>query len=257
MLTIHFTTQLDRAISYGESCFETVAAIDGALFDWPRHLARLATGCDRLAIPLKTRDLARITAAAEQAIGDHDRIIRLTISPGEAEWGLTSPAEAPRLWVQHQPRTPRPPARLISMEHPTGGHPIEAKFSSDYSMMLRHGGRTILQRGAMPLLWHHGRLCSAASANIALHHDGRWLTPDTEPGGVLPGVIRHHLVAAGLLHPCRCDRATLAACDAIVLLNSGALLQEVAAVDGRPLAPSPATAKLTTALHAIIREQRQ
>ena len=53
MISIHSTTRLDRAISYGESCFTTLAAIDGTLFDWPRHLARLATGCDRLAIPLQ------------------------------------------------------------------------------------------------------------------------------------------------------------------------------------------------------------
>jgi len=252
IITIHPTRHLDRAISYGESCFETVAAIDRAIFDWPRHLHRLHNGCAQLGIALNDDDLTQISTAVDACISDQARMIRITVTPGEACWGIIAAGDHPHIYIQQQPRIARPPAQLISMKHPQGDRAVCAKFASDYGIMLRSGGRAILQQGAMPLLWWQHHLCCAATANIALHVDGRWLTPETNDGGVLPGVIRHHLLAHSLLHSQRCDRHLLADCDAIVLLNSGALLQEVASVDGVAYNNPQAVRTLRAAFNAVI-----
>jgi len=240
MITIRPMHHLDRAISYGESCFETVAAINGSIFDWPRHLYRLSTGCAQLGIALDHDDHTNLTTAAHDCIADEDRIIRLTVTPGAAKWGITASGDGPHLFIQYQARTPRPPPQLISMEHPYGDRIIEAKFSSDYGTMLRLGGRNILQQSAMPLLWHHDRLCCAATANIALHV------------GLLPGIIRHHLLASGLLHAQCCDRSMLSRCDAIALLNSGGLVQEAVSIDERALTHCGAATALQQALNSMM-----
>jgi len=256
MLSIQPVDHLDRAISYGESCFETVASIQGCVFDWPRHLQRFIRGCAQLGIVLDDDEQAQITAALYSAIPKCSSLIRITITPGIAPWGMVSQGDCTRLFIQSHPQTPRPSVRIISMNHPNGERIIDAKFSSDYGMMLRLGGRAILEQGAMPLLWHHNRICCAASANIALHIDGKWLTPESHKGGVLPGVIRHHLLAAGAITTHPCDRATAAHCDAIVLLNSGGLIQEVASIDGRELIHPEAIPPLRQALRTIIQQNQ-
>jgi len=164
MITLHSTQLLDRAISYGESCFETVATTNGAIFDWPQHQQRLQLGCSQLGIALDDHDLTQITTALHRCITDKSRIIRITITPGEATMGIITPSRHPHCYIQHQACSPRPPTQLISMQHPHGSRIVQAKFSSDYSTMLRLGGRNILQQGATPLLWDHDRICCAATA---------------------------------------------------------------------------------------------
>ena len=131
------------------------------------------------------------------------------------------------------------------MPSPRQNLPITAKFSSDYSIMLRSGGRGILQRGGMPLLWQQDRLLGAATANVAILHRGAWLTPATAEGGVLPGVIRQHLLQHGPLQQTTCSRAMVAQSPAIVLLNSSGFVRAATSIDGRPLTTDhPAEAKL-------------
>ncbi|MDX8413249.1 MAG: aminotransferase class IV [Mariprofundales bacterium] len=254
MITLHPTQMLDRAISYGESCFETIAAINGAIFDWSQHQQRLQLGCSQLGIALDDHDLAQISTALHRCITDDSRIIRITVTPGNAEMGIIALGKHPQAYIQYQTRVQRPPVSLISMQHPHGNRIIQAKFSSDYSIMLRLGGRAILQQGATPMLWDRDRICCAATANIALHCDGVWCTPDSKDGGLLPGVIRHHLLARGLLHSQHCDRHLLARCDAIALLNSGGLIQAVTSVDGIPYGNQGAINTLRAALEKIIEQ---
>ncbi|MDQ6963425.1 MAG: aminotransferase class IV [Mariprofundales bacterium] len=252
MLSIHTSPLLDRAISHGEACFETMAAINGTIFDLPRHLQRLQNGCAQLGITLHDRESAQLYGAIMECVTDTSSTIRITITPGQAPIGITAAGKRREVYIQQQQRRPPAEAELISMQHPQGEQQITAKFSSNYSIMLRLGGRTIIQQGATPLLWHHNRLCSAACANIALHLNGKWLTPAVEEGGVLPGVVRHHLLQRGILHSQTCSRSTLADCDAIALLNSGILVQEVVSVDGAPCRNPQAITALRAELEDII-----
>lgn len=239
--------RLDRAVGYGESCFETFVVEEGVPRAWSAHFARLRRGCDRLGIVLDDRDETRLRDAIA-GLPAGERVARLTVSPGEAAMGLATAGDGPRAWLQSTPRVPRPPARLRSMPHPRGDAPVVAKFGCDYGLMLRSGGRGILARGELPLLWHGERLCGAAIANVALWCDGVWWTPAVGDGGVLPGITRQRLIDAGLLREGRCDRALVARAEAVVLLNSVLPVQPPAAIDGRSCRDHPAVDRLRAAL---------
>lgn len=63
----------DRGLLYGDGLFETIAIIDGHPRELDRHLRRLLSGCERLAIeppelPVLEREVARICAGAGRAV---------------------------------------------------------------------------------------------------------------------------------------------------------------------------------------------
>ncbi|MDX8409315.1 MAG: aminotransferase class IV [Mariprofundales bacterium] len=245
-IAIAHCTKLDRAISLGEACFDTCRAIHGHIFAWEHHLARVIHGAAELGIALNDNDQQRLNKSVLQQAATTDGILRLTISGGEAPWGLLTQGDTPQAWLQHAP-LPRSTTTLdlISMPSPRSGLPICAKFSSDYAIMLRTGGKDIMHRGGMPLLWQQDRLLGAATANVAILHDGTWLTPATAEGGVLPGVIRQHLLQHGSLQQATCSRAMVIQSPAIVLLNSRSFVQAATSVDGRLLMNNhPAEAEL-------------
>ncbi len=245
-IAIAHCTRLDRAITLGEACFDTCRAIHGHIFAWEHHLARLVGGAEALGIPLDENDQRLLSKSVQHQATTGDGILRLTISAGEAPWGLLAQGDSPQAWLQYAPLpTPTTILDLISMPSPRQNLPIIAKFSSDYSIMLRSGGRDILQRGGMPLLWQQDRLLGAATANVAILHRGAWLTPAIAEGGVLPGVIRQHLLQHGSLQEATCSRAMVAQSPAIILLNSSGFVRAASSIDGRPLATNhPAEAEL-------------
>ncbi len=88
----------DRAISYGDGLFETIALTDGAPHQWGRHYRRLQRGAERLWIdcPAETiwhRDLARIR---ERSPIPRRAILKLILSRGEGKRGYAPPSN-------HQP----------------------------------------------------------------------------------------------------------------------------------------------------------
>jgi len=244
-ITIHHVNKLDRAIALGEAVFETCRIVEGHIFGWDQHLARLAQGAVQLSITWEEGDLQQLSQAVLQQAASRESMLRLTLSPGEAEWGIIAAGDAPQAWLQWAPPPQPKVMHLISMQSPLATQAINAKFSSNYSIMLRNGGRTILQQGAMPLLWDHHRLLSAATANIAILHRNHWRTPPCDQGGVLPGTIRQHLLQSGALHEGECHRDMVSNAEAIALLNSGGFVQAASSIDGRALSPNnPAFAEL-------------
>lgn len=55
---------MDRGLQYGDGLFETMRAEAGAIIDWPRHLQRLQSGCDKLRIPCPEVDALEADLAA-------------------------------------------------------------------------------------------------------------------------------------------------------------------------------------------------
>ncbi len=249
LMDICLSARLDRAIAYGESCFETVRWRAGGVDDWSEHFSRLRRGCAILGIALDEDDATRLRAAILDgtACGE-EGMARVTVSPGMAPMGLMATADGAMAWIQRAPLPKRGAAHLVSMAHPRGAAETVAKFGSDYGLMLRCGGREILARGAIPLLWHGDRLCGAAIANVAFRMDGRWWTPAVAGGGVLPGVIRQKLLNQGVLREMCCDRESLEMCQSMVLLNSVVGVQPVAVVDDRNMAEDGHAAELCAAL---------
>ena len=240
-LNIHHSEELDRGLAYGEACFETFRVIHGEIFGWAQHAARLTGGLAEFGIELSDAQLISIykeSVIAAVSSGD-DALVRITLSGGVARWGLKSASNGVGLYIQSQPyASPSEPVVLQSVTWPFALNSKSAKFSSDYSDTLRacqiwknEGLESII----MPMICSKGDILSTMTANVMIYHDEKWYTPESETGGVLPGVIRNHLVINAAVQVVRCPQIWVDECEAIALTNSVVFVQPVNSIDGREL----------------------
>jgi len=82
----------DRGLSYGDGLFETVRVIGDRAPLWSRHMARLAEGGRRLAIPVPASDVLWHEARAVTA-GMAEAVVRITVTRGVGQRGYAPPAE--------------------------------------------------------------------------------------------------------------------------------------------------------------------
>lgn len=239
---IKTVAQLDRGLAYGECCFETVRVVDGEIFQWPRHWQRLQAGLAEFGVALENADQKPVyqeilKRAAERG---EDVLVRLTVTGGEAPWGLCPPAERqPLALIQAMPALPViAPARLQSVAWPFPLRSKVAKYSSDYADALRamQGWQASMQRDCEPLLTTAGSepcLLSGLTANLLLFRGGKWHTPGGD--GILPGIVRDWLVEHAGVHVATCPLSWLQEIEAMALCNSGYFVRPVAEVDGHQL----------------------
>lgn len=230
-LEIILSTSMDRGLSYAESCFETFRVINGEIFSWPDHMVRLQRGLAEFGILLsgKERDALYMRCLDAAAQCGPDAMLRLTVSGGEASWGLLADKRVPKAFIQamtyHQNTDPLC-LRLLKWPFPPKQR--IAKFTADYSDTLRAlNGHTDLN----VLFGHDENLLGAATANVLIYRHNHWYTPACGPG-VLPGIVRAHLLDAGLLKEADCPISWLEDCEVVMLTNSGYFLRPVAAVSG-------------------------
>lgn len=83
---------LDRGFQYGDGLFETLRIRDGQPLHWSRHMARLASGCERLGISMP--ELACLRTEAESLCRDLDGnqpgVLKITVTRGKGERGYAS-----------------------------------------------------------------------------------------------------------------------------------------------------------------------
>ena len=88
----------NRGMAYGDGLFETMRVHDGGLPLWPRHLARLREGAQRLGIGLP--DVPFIEARITEMIGATDAgVLKLLLTRGEGGRGYAPPADAQPVWL--------------------------------------------------------------------------------------------------------------------------------------------------------------
>jgi len=238
---IHHSEELDRGFAYGEVCFETFRVISGDIFGWPQHMARLASGLSEFGIRLSSDQIDSVYQASLKAAASsgNDSLVRITLSGGVAPWGLKSSSKGVDLYIQSQPYAPSiDPVELQSVNWPFALNTKSAKFSSDYSDTLRAyqlWKNEGMEPSNMPLICSGSAILSTMTANVMIYHHEKWYTPECESGGVLPGVIRNHLVTHAAVHEVACPQIWLDECEAIALTNSGYFVQPVSSVDGREM----------------------
>ncbi|WP_257388754.1 aminotransferase class IV, partial [Tahibacter caeni] len=89
---------LDRGLLYGDGLFETVLFVAGAAPLWPRHLARLQDGAQRLNLPLPPlQDLHDVAVRA--AAGLPRAAVRISVTRGTGERGYAPPAAPVPCWI--------------------------------------------------------------------------------------------------------------------------------------------------------------
>jgi len=236
-LRINNADRLDRGLAYGEACFETFRVIDGGVLALERHLHRLAIGAGAFGIHLPEESLDAIGEAALASAANYgdDVLVRVTVTGGEAPWGLALKAP-PEVYIQCVPF--RAKSRSIELSTVEWPFPLVlkiAKFTGDYALSLRAMQQWDLPQESTPLICRDGRILSTPTANVLILHEGRWLTPGEGHGGVLPGVVRSLLIEKGVAEPATCPVEWLSKCEAIMLTNCSFFAVAVSSVDGREL----------------------
>ncbi len=223
--------KMDRGLAYAECCFETFRVIDGQIFDWPGHWQRLVAGMAEFAVQLSASDGVDAHAAClrQAVLQADDCLLRLTLSGGDADWGLFNRSSQPLLSIQCMPYQANHSAVVLRLQNwPLPLQKKIAKCAVDYAETLR-----VLRRSAdgHVLFEQGGELLATATANVLMYRQGRWCTPRAE-AGVLPGRVRACLLRKGTVVETSCLVAWLDDCEAMLVSNSAVFLQPVAQITG-------------------------
>ncbi|HET8644763.1 MAG TPA: aminotransferase class IV, partial [Vicinamibacteria bacterium] len=192
---------LDNGFTFGDSVYETLRTYGGRPFHLDRHLARLRSSAQRLAIAVPVPDAelaARVDAVLARA-GNEESYIRLIVSRGVGDISYRfERVSGPTVVVVVKPYEPLP-ARAYA----EGIDVIVASVRRNHRLALDPGIKScnlinnILavqeaqSKGAQEpiLLNHDGDVAEGASSNVFLVEDGGLVTPPLE-AGILPGVTR-------------------------------------------------------------------
>jgi 4-amino-4-deoxychorismate lyase len=246
----------DRGLLYGDGLFETMAVRTGRVSSWPRHMARLLAGCERLGIPaVDTLQLAQ--EAAGLLAGTVRGVLKLIVTRGSGGRGYRVPDRvAPRRILQLHPWPGFPPAageagvavrlcttrlchnpRLAGIKHLNRLEQVLARQEWDDPQ---------IPEGLMLDL--DGHLVEGTMSNLFLVRRQVLLTPDLRRCGVA-GIMRsivldqaERLALSARVQPL--DITDLQAADEVFLCNSLFGIWPVCAVEGRRYRKGEITAQM-------------
>ncbi|MBP2151709.1 aminotransferase class IV [Xanthobacter flavus] len=236
----------DRGFTLGDGLFETLRIKGGRVLRVEAHLARLAAGAGVLGIPLPALDLGTALAQTAEANGLSEGVLRLTLTRGPGPRGVLPRAEPkPTLVMTAAPLSPPlPPARLVIAQgtRRNDRSPLAHVKSLNYldGILAR---QEAARRGVDDAILLNTRdgVAETSIANLFAVIDGVLVTPPLSEG-VLPGVMRAEVIAAGASErPLTVD--DIAAADEI-LLTSALGIRSVATLEGRPLLSTAAADRL-------------
>ena len=237
----------NRGLAYGDGLFETMRVHRGAAPLWPRHLARLREGAERLGIALPATGFveARI---AETAAGCDAGVAKLLLARGGGGRGYAPEADAQPVWMLSlHPLPPPQPAglRLHWCETRLALQPALAgiKHCNRLEQVLARAeaARAGCDEGLVLDCEEH--VVGATSANLLLFRDGRWWTPFAPLSGVA-GVLRGWLLEQGLAEYALVDKAQAESVEALALCNAVRGILPVASLGAREWRPHAAVADL-------------
>lgn len=193
---------LDRGLEFGDGLFETIAVVAGRARLLERHLARLATGCERLGIAAPSADCQREleAAAARPGVG----VLKLIVTRGAGGTGYRAdPACPSRRWLAALPSRLRPVShastgvRVQWCETRLAIQPLLAGLKHLNRLEQVLARRELADSGIAEGLMRDvdGRLVGGTMSNLFAVIDGQLITPSLARAGVA-GVMRGALIAA-------------------------------------------------------------
>lgn len=242
----------DRGLLYGDGLFETIRVIDGRVPLWPRHMARLAEGCRRLALPVPEPGvlLAELNAVAA---GMPAAVVRITWTRGVGQRGYAPPPAARPTRVVAA--FPAPPFDPVAADEGVRARVCALRLAVQPRLAgIKHLNRLeqVLARSEWDdpaifeglLLDEAGQLVSATAANVFAVIDGAVATPPVDRCGVA-GVARAEVLASWpsvQVRPMALDE--LPGASEVFLTSSVRGILPVQAVGDTVFAPGPVTRAL-------------
>lgn len=188
----------DRGLQYGDGLFETMAAVNGRVRHFERHMERLAEGGRRLGIPVP--DAGLVAAECERALtGLGAGSVKLMVTRGPGPRSYRPPAEpsVTRIVVSSAPKPRNDPEDGIVVrlcDTPLGMNPVLAGIKHlnrlEQVMASAEWNDPAIAEGLMSSV--DGRVICATAANVFLVRDGELVTPlirDCGVAGVMRGVV--------------------------------------------------------------------
>lgn len=244
----------NRGLNYGDGLFETMRVHRGALPLWPRHRARLQEGAARLGIVLP--DSSFIQARIEECIANVDAgVLKLLVTRGDGGRGYAPPADVDPVWALSLHPLPQAVSTGLRL------HVCETRLALQPALAgIKHCNRLeqVLARlevqragcdeGLMRNTESHP-VC-ATSANLLVHRNGRWWTPQVNACGVA-GVLCGWLLERGLVATAELSMEDLTSADALALCNAVRGILPVSNLGARTWAASPAIHDLQVQLAMV------
>lgn len=220
----------DRGLQYGDGLFETMAAVNGRVRNFARHMERLAEGCRRLDMPMPAVELFALDCErALTGLGAGSVKITLTRGPGPRSYRPPPEPAVTRIVVSSGPKPRTDPETGIVVrlcETPLGLNPRLAglKHLNRLEQVLASAewNDAAVAEGLMSST--DGRLVCATAANVFMVRAGCLLTPDIRDcgvAGVMRGLVLEAARELGLpVEVTDLRVADLAAADEVFLTNA-------------------------------------
>ena len=197
----------DRGLHYGDGLFETLLIRGGLPRFLELHLARLASGCERLAIPFQDESALRAEIAAACARATNLAVLKIIVTRGSAtRRGYAPDARAPR--------------RIVSL-FDAPALPPELRNGVD----LMYASGTVSEHPGLAGIKHLSRLENVWAMGEARAEAAFDAVMRTAGGLVISGAMSNlFLVSAGRVRTPRVDRAGVAGILRQVVLRECAVL---------------------------------
>jgi 4-amino-4-deoxychorismate lyase len=187
----------DRGLHYGDGLFETLLVRGGRPRFVEAHLARLASGCARLAIPFRFESALRAEVAAACARAPELAVLKIVVTRGSAtRRGYAPEGDAPRRVVSLYETVPlsselRNGVELIFASGAVGEHPGLAgiKHLGRLESVWAVGEARAAGAFDAVLRTASGHVISGAMTNLFITRAGQVQTPSVDRAGVA-GVMR-------------------------------------------------------------------
>lgn len=253
----------NRGLAYGDGLFETIAVRSGRPMLLDRHLQRLHSGCERLALVADPQQVREEVLAYATAMGEG--VLKLILTRGDSPRGYAADPRAPARRILQASSLPSYPAahgaegvRLFPCRTRLAEQPLLAGLKhlnrleqvlarnewqgSDYAEGLMCDGQ--------------GRVIEGVYSNLFLVRDGMLYTADLARCGVA-GTLRAELLdqapALGIrVKVCDLTLQDLAAADEVFVCNSLYGIWPVLGVDALRWSAGPLTRKLQTLACALL-----
>ena len=240
----------DRGLQLADGLFETIWVEGGQPQLLEPHLRRWREGAELLGMapPPPAPELEPLLQEAINRAGGQGAL-RLNWSRGDQRGrGIDLPDAPPeaaqhRLWLQLTPTqaTFTPLTAMVSRQETRNGSSLLSRCKTFAYGQAIQARREAQRAGAQEALLRSasGELCCAATANVLVQRQGRWLTPPLS-SGCLPGVMRGRLLELGLADEARLE-AEAQPGDRWLLINSLSC-RPLLTLEGQPLGDWPSAA---------------
>ncbi len=180
---------------------------DDRYFLLERHMRRLSNSADYFGFPIDLHAIRQRLAKTAKTLPRGRHKIRLRVTPSGAthiDAGRVHPPERFKVGLAQKP---------IDSTDPFLYHKTTHRSQYDALRLMRPELDDVL-------LWNQrGEITESTIANIVVNRAGAWLTPPVSCG-LLPGVMREHLLQTGKISEAVITKEDLAQADSIALINA-------------------------------------